>query len=83
MNTADARDRFISYHLITLVLEEKDVELEYMLTLLPADTLTHHAIKDSLRYICGYSDLGRFFCLVTIVLSLISTIFGTRSVGSC
>jgi hypothetical protein len=35
MHSADSRDTFISYHLITLVLEQKDVELEYMLTLLP------------------------------------------------
>jgi hypothetical protein len=47
---------FISYHLMTLVLEEKDVELEYMLTLLPEGTLNHHAVRDSLRYHLSYAD---------------------------
>jgi hypothetical protein len=47
-STIEIRDRFISYHFLILILEEKYKELEYMLTLLPSGTLEHPDIQHSL-----------------------------------
>lgn len=55
-STEEKRNCFISYHFMTLILEGKYKELEYMLTLLPSGCIENPTIQDSLAYLQLYLD---------------------------
>jgi hypothetical protein len=52
----ELRSKYISYHFVSLILEEKYKELEYMLTLLPEGSIDNPDVQNSLRYPISDSD---------------------------
>ena len=48
-SSKEVRSKFISYNFVSLIMEEKYKDLEYMLTLLPDGSIDNIDIQNSLR----------------------------------